>query len=56
MRGLDFDPISRSEIKTAICDLAERSGYPRAGIYIQISRGAAPRNHAISPNISPRSS
>ncbi|BBO72113.1 amino acid aminotransferase [Desulfosarcina alkanivorans] len=54
MRGLNFDPISRSEIKAAICDLAERSGYPRAGIYIQISRGAAPRNHAISPNISPQ--
>ncbi|MBC2712996.1 MAG: D-amino-acid transaminase [Desulfosarcina sp.] len=51
MRELAFDPISRSEIKAAICDLLKRSGYPRAGIYIQISRGVAPRNHAITPDM-----
>jgi D-alanine transaminase len=54
MRGLAFDPISRSEIKAAIFELAKCSGYPRAGIYIQISRGTAPRNHAISPGILPQ--
>ena len=54
MRELAFDPISRSEIKAAICDLSRRSGYPRAGIYIQITRGVAPRNHAITPNMPPQ--
>ena len=54
MRELAFDPISRSEIKAAIIDLSRRSGYPRAGIYIQISRGVAPRNHAITPNMPPQ--
>jgi D-alanine transaminase len=52
MRELAFDPISRSEIKAAIIDLSRRSGYPRAGIYIQISRGVSPRNHAIAPGMS----
>ncbi len=54
MRELAFDPIPRSEIKVAIRDLSERSGYPRAGIYIQISRGVAPRNHAITPGMPPQ--
>ena len=54
MGELAFDPIPRSEIKAAIGDLSKRSGYPRAGIYIQISRGVAPRNHAITPNMPPQ--
>ena len=54
MRELAFDPISRSEIKAAICDLSMRSGYLRAGVYIQITRGVAPRNHAITPNMPPQ--
>lgn len=54
MRELAYAPISRSEIKTAIGNLFEQAGYPRAGIYIQITRGAAPRNHAFDPNLSPQ--
>ena len=59
MRELAFDPISRSEIKAAICDLSMRSGYLRsgylrAGVYIQITRGVAPRNHAITQNMPPQ--
>jgi D-alanine transaminase len=54
MRELAFDPISRAEIKAAINELYKQSGYPRAGIYIQISRGVAPRNHAIAPNLVPQ--
>jgi D-alanine transaminase len=51
---LDYAPIPRSDIKAVIIDLLQRSGYPRAGIYIQISRGVAPRNHAFDPALSPQ--
>jgi D-alanine transaminase len=51
MRELAFDPIPRTEIKTAVRALSEQSGYPRAGVYIQISRGVAPRNHAIAAGL-----
>jgi D-alanine transaminase len=54
MRELAFDPISRAEIQTVIVDLFKRSGYPRAGIYIQISRGVAPRNHAFGQDMTPQ--
>lgn len=54
MRELAFDPLPRAEIKAAIGELAKQSGYPRAGIYIQISRGVAPRNHAITPHMPPQ--
>ncbi|BBO85670.1 amino acid aminotransferase [Desulfosarcina ovata subsp. sediminis] len=54
MGGLDFPPIPRPGIKTAIVDLFERAGYDRAGIYIQITRGVAPRNHAFDPTLSPQ--
>jgi D-alanine transaminase len=54
MRELSFDPIPRIEIKAAVEDLLTRSGYPRAGIYIQITRGVAPRNHAFSPKMAPQ--
>jgi D-alanine transaminase len=54
MRELSYTPISRPEIKTAIGNLFEQAGYPRAGIYIQITRGVAPRNHAFDPNLSPQ--
>jgi D-alanine transaminase len=51
MRELAFDPTPRTAMEAAIRDLFERSGYPRAGIYIQISRGVAPRNHAITAGL-----
>jgi D-alanine transaminase len=54
MRELAFDPISRADIRKAVLDLFNRSGYQRAGIYIQISRGVAPRNHAITPDMPPQ--
>ena len=52
LRELDYTPLSREAIRTAILRLLERSGYPRAGIYIQITRGVAPRNHAFDPGLS----
>lgn len=54
MQELAFDPISRADIRKAVLDLFNRSGYQRAGIYIQISRGVAPRNHAITPGMFPQ--
>jgi D-alanine transaminase len=54
LRELSYDPISRLEIKTALGNLFEQAGYPRAGIYIQITRGVAPRNHAIAPHPTPQ--
>ena len=53
MGELAFDPIPRSEIKAAIGDLSKRSGYPRAGIYIQISRGVAPPQPCHHPEHAP---
>lgn len=47
MQALAFPTISRDEIRDAIGELFKRSDFKRAGIYIQISRGVAPRNHAF---------
>jgi D-alanine transaminase len=47
MAELSFPPVSRDKIRQAIVDLFERSGIERAGLYLQISRGVAPRNHPI---------
>lgn len=54
MRELGYDAISRPELQAAVVDLLKRSGYPRAGIYIQVSRGVGPRNHAIMPGLAPQ--
>lgn len=54
MKELAYEPVSRADIKKAIVDLLEASGYQRAGIYIQISRGVAPRNHAYSKDMPPQ--
>ncbi len=47
MSALKFQEISRDTIRKAILDTHHASGIPRAGVYLQISRGAAPRNHAF---------
>jgi len=54
MRELSYDPIPRESIRQAIVDLLKQSGYPRAGIYIQISRGIAARNHAFTSGMAPQ--
>ena len=54
LRELFYDPIPRETVRQAIVDLFNQSGYPRAGIYIQISRGVAPRNHAIAAGMAPQ--
>jgi len=47
MAALAFPPLSREKIRTAIETLFAEAAIDRAGIYIQISRGVAPRDHAF---------
>ncbi len=47
MRGLEFPPMDRDLIRSAVLKLFEAAAIPRAGLYIQISRGVAPRNHSF---------
>lgn len=47
MSALRFQEISRDTIRQAVLDTHQAAGIPRAGIYLQISRGADPRNHAF---------
>lgn len=49
MRELSFPEISIDRIRAAVIELFDRAKIERAEIYIQISRGVAPRNHAF-PN------
>lgn len=51
LRELDYDPVPRTDIAQAMQELLDRSGYARAGVYVQITRGVAPRNHAFAPGL-----
>ena len=48
LEGLAFPPLDMAEVRTAILRLYAAADLPRAGVYVQISRGVAPRNHAWS--------
>jgi D-alanine transaminase len=48
LRELSYPSISMKMIKTGILNLFEASQMKRAGVYIQISRAVAPRNHSFS--------
>jgi D-alanine transaminase len=47
LAALAFPPLPREKIRTAIETLFAEAAIDRAGIYIQISRGVAPRDHAF---------
>ena len=49
MRELSFPEISIDQVRAAVIELFDRAKIERAEIYLQISRGVAPRSHAI-PN------
>lgn len=51
LKGLQFPHVSRENIRNAAIELLNRSGFARAGIYIQISRGVQPRNHDFEDNL-----
>lgn len=50
LNALAFKPLPLDTIRDAIAGTFHRAGYDRAGIYLQISRGVAPRNHAFPQN------
>lgn len=54
MRGLSLPAIPRERIREAVMTLFERAGIARAGIYMQISRGVAPRNHPFPDSVKPQ--
>lgn len=54
LKGLSFPLISRETIRKAVLTLFEKAEIQRAGIYIQISRGVAPRNHAFPDGARPQ--
>lgn len=54
LKILSYPPIDRTKLKRDIAELLKRSGILRAGIYIQISRGVAPRNHAYPKAVQPQ--
>lgn len=56
MVALHYPPLSLEDIEKAALILFEKAALPRAAVYIQISRGVAPRNHsydnsALKPQI-----
>ncbi|MEE4608172.1 MAG: D-amino acid aminotransferase [Desulfobacteraceae bacterium] len=53
MRALRFAPLSRDTVRRAILELFEKGQIARAGIYIQVSRGVARRDHAYPPADTP---
>jgi D-alanine transaminase len=54
MRELNYPEVSMKDIRKAVSDLFLQSGFERAAVYLQISRGVAPRNHSYSAELSPQ--
>ena len=54
LNALAFPPISMEKIREAVNELFHKAALKRAGVYIQISRGVAPRNHAFPKPLEPQ--
>ncbi len=54
LRALSFPPISREVLRDAVLGTFQKAGIERAGVYLQISRGVAPRNHAFPKEAKPQ--
>lgn len=54
MVELGYPEMSMDEIRGAVTDLFQQSGFERAAVYLQVSRGVAPRNHAYSADLVPQ--
>jgi D-alanine transaminase len=53
-QGIDISlPMDRSTLKTEIAKLVARSGVGDGMVYIQLTRGVAPRNHIYDPGQKP---
>jgi len=48
MQELDFPKVSNEKVRNALMSLFKQAQLPRAGVYIQISRGVAPRDHGYT--------
>ncbi len=48
LNELSYPTVSREIVKNGMLEMLKRSGIDRASVYLQISRGVAPRNHAYS--------
>jgi D-alanine transaminase len=53
LEALDFPKISTQTLKQDITALFKQSGYKRAGLYLQVSRGVEPRDHSYSNSTPP---
>jgi D-alanine transaminase len=51
MKELYFQNIGIDEIRKAVFEIFTKAEIERAAVYIQISRGVAPRNHSLPGNI-----
>jgi D-alanine transaminase len=52
--GLAFAKIDLKFIEKTACDMFAKAKFKRAGLYIQISRGVAPRDHSWAKDIKPQ--
>ena len=50
LKELSFPEISIDQVRSAVIELFDRAKLERAEIYLQISRGVAPRTHAFPEN------
>lgn len=49
----EHDRFSRSALKETITGLIDQGGFKDASVYLQLTRGRAPRNHAFPPDGTP---
>ncbi|MBI5897465.1 MAG: D-amino acid aminotransferase [Desulfobacterales bacterium] len=54
LRALAFPPIPRELLRDAVLSTFQKAGIERAGVYMQISRGVAPRNHPFPKEAKPQ--
>lgn len=54
LTALSFPSISRDLVRNAIMTTFSEAAIERAGVYLQISRGVAPRNHAFPDQAAPQ--
>jgi D-alanine transaminase len=53
LAGIELTAISVPEIKATILEIFRRGGMPEASVYVQITRGVAPRRHSYDRQAEP---
>src|SRR4051794_38158028 len=53
LAGIELTAVSVPEIRGTIVELFRRGALPEAGVYVQITRGVAPRRHSFDRQVSP---